>query len=125
MSIELCQSSTSASLIWAKTPRFDASLMNFGSRRVEQDDHRAGRLAHDLLDQAQRVLRALAEPDERDVGSLPGGRGSDVRDLDLARDHLVSEGRHDRGDEREAILALVGDQDAQMFGFAVAHPGLR
>ena len=88
---------------------------------VEQDDHRAGGLAHDLLDQVERVLRALSEPDERDVGSLSGGHGADVRDVDLARDHLVSEGDHDRGDEREAILALVGDQDPQMFGLAVTH----
>ena len=32
MSIELCQSSTSSSLICANTPRLDASLMNCGSR---------------------------------------------------------------------------------------------
>ena len=65
---------------------------------------------------SERVLGALAEPDERDVRSLSGGHGADVFDLDLARDHLVSERDHDRGDEREAVLALVGDQDAQMVG---------
>src|SRR5664279_6435217 len=31
MSIELCQSSTSSSLIWANTPRLDASLTKPGS----------------------------------------------------------------------------------------------
>ena len=31
MSIELCQSSTSSSEMWAKTPRFDASFTNAGS----------------------------------------------------------------------------------------------
>ena len=41
---------------------------------MDQRDHRAGGLADDLLDQAERVLGALAEPDERDVGPLPGGR---------------------------------------------------
>ena len=96
-------------------------LDELGVARVEQDDHRAGGFAHDLVDQVERVLRALPEPDERDVGSLSGGHGADVRDVDLARDHLVAEGDHDRGDQREAILALVGDQDAQMLGLAVAH----
>ena len=96
MSIELCQSSTSASLMWAKTPRLDASLTKLGIARVEQDDHRAGGLAHDLVDQLERVLGALPEPDERDVGPLPGGHRADVVDLDLARDHLVAQADHDR-----------------------------
>ena len=77
----------------------------------------------DLLDQVERVLGALAEPDERDVGSLPGGHGPDVLDLDLARDHLVSERGDDRRDQRQAILPLVGDQHAQMLGLAIAHGG--
>ena len=88
---------------------------------MEQGDHRAGRLADDPLDQAEGVIRALAEPDERDVGSLAGGHRADVLDLDLPGDHLVSQRRDDRGDESKAILALVGDQHAQMLGFAVAH----
>ena len=76
---------------------------------------------HDPVDQIERVLRALAEPDERDVGSLPGGHRADVLDLDLARDHLVPEGDHDRGDKREPILALVGDQDAQVLALTGRH----
>ena len=108
--------------MWAKTPRLDASLTKSGIGRVEQDDHRAGRLLDDLLDQAERVLGALPEPDERDVGSLPGGDGADVLDVDLARDHLVPQRDDDRRDESQAILALVGDQHAQMLGLAVAHP---
>ena len=86
---------------------------------MDQDDHRAGGLLDDLLDQVERVLGALAEPDERDVGSLPGGHRADVFDLDLARDHLVPERSDDRRDERQAILALVGDQHAQMLGVEV------
>jgi hypothetical protein len=35
------------------------------------------------------VAGAFPEPDERDVGSLAGGHGSDICNLDLARDHLV------------------------------------
>ena len=40
---------------------------------VEDRDHGAGRLADDLGDQLQRVLGARPEPDQRDVGVLPGG----------------------------------------------------
>ena len=88
---------------------------------VDQDDYRAGGCSDDLIDQLERVLRALAEPDERDVGSLSCRHGGHVFDLDLAGDHLVSELDHGRRDEREAVLAFVGDQDAQMLGVPVAH----
>ena len=125
MSIELCQSSTSASRDVGEDAPLGRLLDEAGIGRVDQRDHRAGRLADDPLDQAEGVIRARAEADERDVGSLPGGDRSDVFDVDLARDHLVPQCRDDRGDEREAILALVGDQHAEMLGFAVAHPGLR
>jgi hypothetical protein len=104
---------------------FGRLLDEGGIRCVEQDDDRAGGFAHDLVDQLERVVRALAEADERHVGALPGGHGADVVDLDLARDDLVSQGDHDRCDERQAILALVGDQDAQMLGLAVAHQRLQ
>jgi hypothetical protein len=46
-------------------------------------------------------------------------------DVDLARDHLVSQRDHDGGDEGKAILALVGDQDAQVLGLARAHQRVR
>ena len=39
--------------------------------RVQERDHRARGLVHDPLDQPERVIGALAEPDEGDVGSLP------------------------------------------------------
>jgi hypothetical protein len=67
------------------------------------------------------MLRALSETDQRDIGSLPGGYGSDVLDVDRAGDHLVSEVRDYRRDERQPILALVGDQHSEMLGLAVAH----
>ena len=38
---------------------------------VQDRDHRARRLAHDLGDERQRVLGALAESDQGDVGVLP------------------------------------------------------
>ena len=96
-------------------------LDELGVPGVDQDDYRAGGFSDDLVDQLECVLRALAEPDERDVGSLSGGHGGHVFDLDLAGDHLVSERDHGRRDEREPVLALVGDQDAQMLGVPVAH----
>src|SRR4051812_47626476 len=46
---------------------------------------------------------------------------SDVLHLDLARDHFVPERGDDRWDERQAILALVRDQNAQVLSLAVTH----
>ena len=37
-------------------------------------DDRTGRFVHDLLDQAERVLGALAEADKRNVRSFAGCR---------------------------------------------------
>src|SRR5450755_183140 len=119
MSIELCQSSTSASLMWAK----DAALGRFADERavgrVQQHDHRAGGFADDLVDQRERVLRAFPESDQRDVGSLPRGDRADVRDVDLFGDHLVPQRDDDRSDQRETVRALVSDQDPQMLGLAI------
>src|ERR687893_293688 len=100
MSIALCQSSTSASVMQAKMPRFDASLTKAGSGAC--------------------MARAPAEADQRDVGSLPGRHDSDVGNVDLAGDHLMPEVHDHRGDERELILTLVGDQHPQMLGLALA-----
>ena len=81
-------------------------------RLVKQHDHRASRLAHDLVDQRKRVLRALPEPHERDIGPLPDSRRAHVLHFDLTRDHLVSERNDDGRHERQAVLSLVGDQNA-------------
>ena len=91
---------------------FGRFLDELGIRVVQQDDDRAGGFADDLLDQFERVFLALSESDERDVGSFPRGHGADVVDVDLAGDDLVAERDHDRGDESETVLALVGDQHA-------------
>ena len=56
----------------------------------EHDDGARG-FAHDLVDQHQRMRRALTQADEGDVGTLPGGDGADVGDIDLTRDHVVAE----------------------------------
>jgi hypothetical protein len=70
-------------------------LDEVGIARVKEDDHGAGGF---------------------DVGALASGHGAHVCDVDLSRDHLVARRDHDRRDESQAILALVGDQDAQMLG---------
>jgi hypothetical protein len=91
----------------------------FDKRRiggVQQDDHGAGGLPHDPIDQIQRMLGAVSESDESDIGPFASRHRSDVLNVDLTGDDLVAERGDDRRDEREAVLALVGDQDAQMLG---------
>jgi hypothetical protein len=58
------------------------------------------------------VFGAFPETDQRDVGSLAGAHRAEVCDLDLACDHLVPQRHHDRRDQSQAILALVGDKHA-------------
>ncbi len=96
-------------------PRFAASFTNSGSSRLEDRDHGAFRLLHDARDQVERVLGALAQADERDVGHRLGGGGRDLGDLELARDHVMAHRGHQAGGDLEAFLSLVGDQDAKRF----------
>jgi hypothetical protein len=96
-------------------------LDEVGIGRVDEGDHGAGRLIHDLLDHMERVLGALAEADQRDVRPFTRRHCPDVLNLDLARNHLVPESGDDRRDERQAIRALVRDQNAQVLGL----PGAR
>ena len=107
--------------MWANTPRLDASLTNAGSGACSSTITGQAASRTILSISSERMLGALPESDERDVGSLPGGHGADVFDVDLARDHLVAKSDHDRRHQRQAVLALVCDQDAQMLGLAVAH----
>jgi hypothetical protein len=88
---------------------------------VDEGDDRAGGLVHDLLDQVESVLGAFAETDEGYVGPFPRRHGSDVLHCDLVRDHFVTERGDNRRDEGQAILALVRDQNTEMFGLAVAY----
>ena len=100
MSIELCQSSTSASLMWAKTPRLEASFRKSGSARGEGRSP-GRRLPARSSRSGPAHARSLAEPDEATSGRSLAVTGADVCDLDLARDHLVPECDDDRGDERQ------------------------
>jgi hypothetical protein len=79
---------------------------------VEEGDYRAGGFADDLVDQIKRVLGAGAESNERDVGPFAGGHGPHVLDVDLSRDHLVTERDDHRRYQSKPVVALVGDQDA-------------
>src|SRR5664279_1004179 len=85
-----------------------------GIGSVQENYDRAGGFADDLVDQLKRMLRALSQTDQRDIGSLAGGDRADVLNVDLTGDHLVTKGDHDRRDQRQAILSLVSDQDAKM-----------
>jgi hypothetical protein len=76
---------------------------------------------HDLLDQVECMLGALAEANKGDVRPFPRRHCSDVLNLDLARDHLMPESGDDRRDESQAIRALVRDQNSQMLGLAIAQ----
>ena len=79
----------------------------------------------DLRNHVERVLPADAETDEGEIRMFTVGRGRDLRDLELARDHLVAETRHDRRDPRQPVFPLVRDQDtkraAQFLGFGLAE----
>src|SRR5215213_6763777 len=88
---------------------------------MDEQDHRAERLMDDLLDQHESMLGALAEAHERDVRPLAGRDDSDLVDVDLARDHLMPEVRHDRRYESQPIAPLVRDQHAEVLCFPVAH----
>ena len=67
------------------------------------------------------MVGALAESDERDVGTFSRSCRPDVLDIDLASDHLMPECGDDRREQRQAIPSLVRDQNAQMVCFSITH----
>jgi len=74
---------------------------------VEDEDDRAGGVADDLLDQLERVLGALAEPDERDVGMFLAGQLDDLLDVQFLPDDLVAERAGDLRDGLGPLGALL------------------
>jgi hypothetical protein len=90
--------------------------------RMEERDDRAGRLVDDLLDQLQRMLRALAEADERNVWVLARCHRPHLAHLDLRDEHLVPEPGDDGRDIGKTILALVGDEHPKPFHVHVRAP---
>jgi len=89
---------------------------------VKESHDRAGRLVDDLLDQLQRMLRALAEADERNVWVLTRGHCPDLAHLDLRDEHLVPKPSDDGRDSGKTILALVGDEHPKPFHVHVRAP---
>ena len=67
------------------------------------------------------MLGVQAKPDQRDVGPLAGCHRADLRDVDLACDHLVPEPGHDLCEQLEPLAFLVGDQDTEMANRGLGH----
>ena len=67
------------------------------------------------------MVGALAETDQRDVGTFSSSCRSDVLDIDLASDDLVPECGNDRREQRQTVPPLVRDQNAEVFCFAITH----
>ena len=65
-------------------PRLAASLTQVRVVGLEERDHRAGSLVHDLGDHVERVLPADAQADESEIRMLTLRRRGDLRDLELA-----------------------------------------
>jgi hypothetical protein len=91
---------------------------------MQQNDHRAGGLTNDLLDQSERVFRALTEPNQRDLRSLPGGHGPHLVHIDFPRDDLVPEhvnDQRDQRDQRREVFTLVGDRHPWMLACTIGR----
>ena len=67
------------------------------------------------------MVGALAEPDQRDIGTFSRRRRPDILDIDLASDHLMPETGDDPRDELQAIPSLVRDQNAEVLSFPITH----
>ncbi len=89
---------------------------------VQDRDHRTGGLADDLRDQLEGMRGTRPEPDQRDVRVLPGRDRPHFLDVDLTRDHVVTEPDHHPREQLEPVALLVRDQDAQVLELvAVGH----
>jgi hypothetical protein len=67
------------------------------------------------------MLRGDSEPDERDIRVFSCGRSTNVFDVDLACDHIVSEPDHNLGEQLEALSLFVRDQNPKVRGFERRH----
>jgi hypothetical protein len=103
MSIELCQSSTSVSLMWANTPRLDASLMKEGSGVCSKTI--TGQAAsRTVLSISPSAWSELSPSPTSATSGRSRGHGSDLCDVDLTHNYLVSQGRDDRRDQSQRSL---------------------
>jgi hypothetical protein len=67
------------------------------------------------------VRRRDPEPDDGDVRTLARGRGSDVLDVDLARDHVMAEPDHHLRQQLQPFALFVRDQNPQMLVLYLGH----
>ena len=74
MSIAFCSSLRGALGDVGEDPALRGLVDVRGVVGVEDRDHRARGFTNDLGDQIERMLGAQPEPDQRDVGALPGCR---------------------------------------------------
>src|SRR4029078_4634481 len=72
-------------------------------------------------DQLQGMRRAFSQPDESNVRAFPRGHDANFLDIDLTRDHVVSQPDHDLGQKLQALTLLVRDQDAQVLRRKLRH----
>src|SRR5579859_39594 len=92
-----------------------------GIAGVQDRNHRAGGLADDLGDQLESVVGARPEPDQCDVGMLPGRDLPDLLDVDLTGDHVMPQPDHHLRQQLQPIAPLARDQDTQMLGCGLGH----
>jgi len=124
MSMALCQSSTSASLMCAKTPRLDASLMNSGRGRGAGRSPGRPLPGRSCRSAQGRALSCRPGPRARRRGAPWRSPGLHPRRRSRARSPR-GRGLRRSGDQRQSVLTLIGDQDSQMLGFAGANDAMR
>lgn len=87
-------------------PAFRGFVDEVGFACVEEGDDGAGGFVHDVVDHFERVLGALAEGDEGDVGLFLPGDGGDLVDLDAGGNDDVAEAGKEIGEDPEALLCF-------------------
>ena len=88
---------------------------------VEDRDHRAGGLRHDLLDELEGVIRLLAHDDEREVRQLGGGGLTNGLEARSSPHDGVAEHDHGPRDRREALGRAIRDKDAESLVSVIRH----
>ena len=98
--------------------RENASLRGLAHERgvvgMEQGDHGARRLLDDSRDVVEGVLGALAQADERNIGSLLPGQLAHLFDIELTSDDCVAHLDHDTRQKLETLGAFVRDQNTEV-----------
>ncbi len=85
-------------------------------RPMQKHDNRARRLMNNLVNQLQRMLRARTQTHQRNIRPLPGSNSTNILNIDLTSDHLMTKRSHNRHHKIKTILTLISDQNPQMIG---------